>query len=152
MASRVGPEASVRFRCSGSAAEVVGPGETIEVGALTGAAPWRTFRWREGQKHYSGNFWSATENDFVIYESRLELTRLLFADFDQSVQHIVAQPFMLQVDVDGVLRQHIPDYLLFTDEERVVVDVKPHHRVERPGNDFTFAWTRRARAIARLAL
>jgi hypothetical protein len=41
--------------------------------ALAGAAPWRTFRWVRGQKHYSGTYWSATEAGHVIYESRLEL-------------------------------------------------------------------------------
>jgi hypothetical protein len=40
----------------------------------------------------------------VIYESRLELARLLFADFEASVRHIVAQPFLLRADVDGDLR------------------------------------------------
>jgi hypothetical protein len=64
----------------------------------------------------------------VIYESRLELARLLFADFDPSVRHIVAQPFLLRAEVDGDLRRHIPDYLLFTDAGPVVVDVKPRHR------------------------
>lgn len=49
--------------------------------ALRSASPWRTFRWYKGQKHYSGAFWSATEHDWVIYESRLELACLLFADF-----------------------------------------------------------------------
>lgn len=43
-------------------------------------APWRTFRWFKGQKHYSGTFRSATEQDHVGYESRLELTRLLLTD------------------------------------------------------------------------
>lgn len=28
---------------------------------LSGAAPWRRFRWYHGQKHYSGSYWSATE-------------------------------------------------------------------------------------------
>ncbi|NYI88500.1 hypothetical protein HNR02_001823 [Amycolatopsis endophytica] len=93
--------------------------------------------------HYSGSFWAATENDLVIYESRLELARLLFADFDASVRHIVAQPFLLRAEVDGDLRRHIPDYLLFTDAGPVVVDVKPRHRVARPENAFTFAWTQR---------
>lgn len=44
----------------------------------------------------------------------------------------------------GILRRHIPDYLLFNDAEPVVVDVKPRHRVVRRENAFTFAWTRRA--------
>ena len=43
--------------------------------------------------HYSGTYWSATERGHVIYESRLELARLLFADFDASVNRIFAQPF-----------------------------------------------------------
>ena len=48
-----------------------------------------------GQRHYSGSYGSSTMSAHVIYESRLELARLLMADFDNSVNHIVAQPFML---------------------------------------------------------
>lgn len=135
---------SVGFRCSGNSAGALRPWCTVDAGALATASPWRTFRWYKGQKHYSGSFWLATENDVAIYESRLELARLLFADFDVSVRHIVAQPFLLQAEVDGDLRRHIPDYLLFTDGGPVVVDVKPRHRVDRPETAFTFAWTRRA--------
>jgi hypothetical protein len=39
--------------------------------------PWRTFRWRHGQQHYSGTYWSSVMSGHVIYKSRLELTRLL---------------------------------------------------------------------------
>ena len=42
-----------------------------------------------------GSNWSATEGRHVIYESRLELARLLFADFDRSVHRICAPPFLL---------------------------------------------------------
>lgn len=106
------------------------------------AVPWRTFRWREGQKHFSGTYWSATEAGHVIYESRLELSRLLVADFDRSVKHIVAQPFLLRTVVAGKVRRHIPDYLLFTDDGPVVVDVKPRARLAKPAVRSTFAWTR----------
>jgi hypothetical protein len=41
----------------------------------------------------AGGYWSATEGRHVIYESRLELARLLFSDFDRSVHRICAQPF-----------------------------------------------------------
>ena len=78
-----------------------------------------------GQRHYSGSFWSATERDLVIYESRLELARLLFADFDRSVQRILAQPLLLRGEVAGALRKHVPDYLLLTSTWPLVVDVKP---------------------------
>jgi hypothetical protein len=49
---------------------------------LSKTVPWRTFRWYKGQRHYSGAYWSATMRDHVTYESRLELARLIFADFD----------------------------------------------------------------------
>ncbi|MFE2033876.1 TnsA-like heteromeric transposase endonuclease subunit [Streptomyces scopuliridis] len=117
---------------------------SASLGLLREARPWRTFRWFKGQQHYSGTYWSATVGDHVIYESRLELGRLLFADFDPAVQHIVAQPFLLKADVDGKVRKHIPDYLLLTADGPVVVDVKPRHRLERPEIAFTFAWTREA--------
>ncbi|MFD3381973.1 MULTISPECIES: TnsA-like heteromeric transposase endonuclease subunit [unclassified Streptomyces] len=111
---------------------------------LASAAPWREFRWYRGQKHYSGTYWSATVRDHVIYESRLELARLLFADFDRSVHGIVAQPFLLETVLEGKIRKHIPDYLLLTDQVPVIVDVKPLHRVSRPEVAFTFDWTRQA--------
>jgi hypothetical protein len=41
------------------------------VDVLGSAAPWRTFRWHNGQRHYSGAFWSSTMSDHVIYESWL---------------------------------------------------------------------------------
>ncbi|MBS2964770.1 TnsA-like heteromeric transposase endonuclease subunit [Actinocrinis puniceicyclus] len=112
---------------------------------LASAVPWRTFRWYMGQKHYSGTYWSATMQDHVIYESRLELSRLLLADFDPTVRHIVAQPFLLRAEVGGRrARKHIPDYLLLTGSGPVVVDVKPTQHLAKPEVDFTFRWTRYA--------
>jgi hypothetical protein len=49
------------------------------------AEPWRTARVARGQTHYPGYFWSVTTGAHVIYESRLELARLLLADFDSDV-------------------------------------------------------------------
>ena len=49
---------------------------------LRDVLPWRTFRWYYGQHHYSGSYWASTMSAHVIYESRLELARLLMADFD----------------------------------------------------------------------
>ncbi|MDJ1131680.1 TnsA-like heteromeric transposase endonuclease subunit [Streptomyces iconiensis] len=117
---------------------------TEPIKSLASAMPWRTFRWYKGQKRYSGTYWSATVRDHVIYESRLELSRLLVADFDSSVRGIVAQPFLLKTLLEGKVRRHIPDYLLLTREVPVVVDVKPLHRLSKPEVAFTFGWTRRA--------
>ncbi|MFI8931560.1 TnsA-like heteromeric transposase endonuclease subunit [Streptomyces sp. NPDC053474] len=118
--------------------------ESVPLEMLYAAEPWRTFRWYMGQKHYSGSHWSSTQSDHVIYESRLELARLLYADFDRDVTAIVAQPFLLRAEVDGALRRHIPDYLMATTAGPMVVDVKPRHRAARPEHAFTFAWAREA--------
>ena len=81
--------------------------------------------------------------DHVVYESRLELARLIFADFDRSVHRILAQPFLLKAKVDGKIRKHVPDYFLATDHGPVVIDVKPEHFLGKPTVAYTFAWTRR---------
>ncbi|MUL67060.1 transposase [Mycobacterium sp. CBMA 234] len=112
------------------------------VDGLAGAEPWRTFRWYHGQKHYSGAYWSSTARGHVIYESRLELSRLIFADFDPTVRHIIAQPFLLRTTVGGKSYKHIPDYLLITTAGPAVVDVKPARRLADPKVAFTFEWTR----------
>ena len=99
------------------------PVQQVSSSELFRAAPWRTFRWYFGQRHYLGTYWSSTQHDHVIYESRLELATLLFADYDPVVGRIVAQPFVLRADVDGQSRKHIPDYLWGTSDGPVVVDV-----------------------------
>ena len=82
-------------------------------------------------------------SDHVIYESRLELARLIFADFDRAVHRILAQPFLLKAKVGGKIRKHIPDYFLVTDHGPAVIDVKPEHLLAKPTVAYTFAWTRR---------
>lgn len=133
---------SVSYRRSDDLSEVAREWAAAGIDELANAAPWRTFRWHRGQKHYSGTYWSSTVGSHVIYESRLELARLLFVDFDKSVRQIVAQPFLLRASVDRKPRKHIPDYLLITDTGPVVVDVKPARRLLDPKVAFTFEWTR----------
>lgn len=64
------------------------------------------------------------------------------ADFSVSVQHIVAQPFLLKASVAGSLRKHVPAHLLLTGNGPLVVDVKPQARLANPLNVVAFAWTR----------
>ncbi len=135
------PNISVRSR--DSLEEVCVEWEHASLELIGNAAPWRTFRWRHGQKHYSGTYWSATEQAHVIYESRLELARLLFADFDTAVSRIIAQPFLIRAAIDKRVRKHVPDYLLLTDEGPVVVDVKPSSQLHKPKVRLTLDWTRR---------
>ena len=118
--------ATVSFRTESGVAEDE-PWTAVDSAKLSNTVPWRTFRWYRGQRHYSGMYWSATMRDHVIYESRLELSRLIFADFDRAVHRILAQPFLLKAKAGGKIRKHIPDYFLVTDNGPVVVDVKPGH-------------------------
>jgi hypothetical protein len=134
----------VQYRSSIDGSEMSSPWRDVTASTLQEAAPWRTFRWYRGQRHYSGTYWSATQHAHVIYESRLELARLLLADFDTAVTRVVAQPFLLVATVEGKQRKHIPDYLLLTKDGPVVVDVKPRRHLTKPVVVRTFAWTRKA--------
>jgi hypothetical protein len=134
--------ATVAYRRSSDAQEIERPWCEASAVELLAAVPWRTFRWFKGQKHYSGTYWCATECGHVIYESRLELARLMFADFDRHVKHIVAQPFLLRTKVGGRVKRHVPDFLLSTDTGPVVVDVKPRDQLTAPAVARTLSWTR----------
>jgi hypothetical protein len=118
------------------------PAERVSSAAVFDAIPWRTFRWYAGQRHYSGTWWSSTMRDHVIYESRLELSRLVLADFDPAVRRIVAQPFMVTATVRKQSRRHILDYLWDTVDGPIVVDVVRTERLEQPDVALLCQWTR----------
>lgn len=135
---RVG--SSVSFR-DGSGRESTTDLEAVQPGLLAAGSPWRVFRWRHGQAHYSGWYWSATTGGHVVYESRLELARLLLADFDSRVVAIAAQPFCVTAQVEGVRRRHVPDFLLLgADGVVTVVNVKPADQLDRPKVAAALAW------------
>ena len=83
-----------------------------------------------GQRHYSGWHWSSTMSRLLVYESRLELGRIMLADFERNVTGIAAQPFLLAGGDGGKVRRHVPDLLLMTaDGGLTVVDVKAPERM-----------------------
>jgi hypothetical protein len=103
--------------------------------------PWRVFRWHRGQAHYSGWYWSATMGQHVVYESRLELARLLLADFDPRVVSIAAQPFHVTCRAQGRVRCHVPDFLLVDQDGLVtVVNVKPAELLSKPAVADALGW------------
>jgi hypothetical protein len=109
--------------------------DQVAVADLAAGLPVREFRSYKGCRHYSGWYWSATMGQLVAYESRLELARIILADFDPRVLAIAAQPFR-RVGPDGSrIRRHVPDLLLVdVDDAVTVVDVKsPHKRTGRVG-------------------
>jgi hypothetical protein len=126
----------------GNGSETCRPFDRFDVDLVGSMLPWRRFRWHKGQTHYSGSYWSSTMAEHVVYESRLELARLLFADFDRSVSAIFAQPFLIAATVGDKNRKHVPDFLLVTESGPLVVDVKPRARLTRPDVHATLTWTR----------
>jgi hypothetical protein len=137
----------VRYRRSGQDALVESVLDRVPVSELLVADPVREFRWFKGRTFYSGWYWSATTGGMVVYESLLELARILMADFDADIERIVAQPFQMEGDVGGVLRRHVPDLLLgYRDGQVTVVDVKPASRLADPRVGAVFDWTARAAA------
>jgi hypothetical protein len=113
--------------------------DRLAVDDVVAGLPVREFRSYKGRRHYSGWYWSATQGRLVVYESRLELARILLADFDPSVTGIAAQPFVLT----GADRRHVPDLLLVSADGGVmVVDVKAPSRMADPRVREQFAWTR----------
>lgn len=133
----------VRIRRAEDQVDVVSLGD-VRLRMFDTAVPWRVFRWYRKQQHFSGSYWSATMEAPVGYESRLEYANLLLADFDPRVEWILSQPFLLEGNDRGVVRKHIPDYLLaHTDGSVCVVDVKPTDRLTLPRVHESLAWSRR---------
>jgi hypothetical protein len=108
---------------------------------FAGSVPWRRWRSHRGQAHLSGSYWAATTGGHVVYESRLELARLLLADFDPQVAGIWAQPCRLVAAVGRVERRHVPDFLLASPMgEAMVVNVKPAQRLADAKVAEALAW------------
>lgn len=137
----------VRFRAADGLLEDV-PLDAVRAADLGLARPVREFRSFRGQRFYSGWYWSATVGHHVVYESRLELGRLLLADHDPQVVGIVGQPMLLQGRDGARVRRHVPDFfLLLTDGSTCLVDVKPQDRLGDPKVAAQFAWTRELCAV-----
>ncbi|WP_411146431.1 TnsA-like heteromeric transposase endonuclease subunit [Streptomyces sp. x-80] len=103
----------------------------------------REVRWFAGRASYSGWYCSSTAGGHVVYESRLELARILLADQDPDVVAIAAQPMLLEWYDGKRMRWHVPDLLLGgADGSVTVVDVKAASRLENPAVGAQFGWTR----------
>jgi hypothetical protein len=133
-----GPEASVRYPRDVTRSMPLG---RLLLADFEGSVPWRVFRSRHGQAHLSGSYWAATTGGHVVYESRLELARLLLADFDREVTSVYAQPCLLAGVAGGRARRHVPDFLLGLRAGAVrVVNVKPASRLADPKIAEELAW------------
>lgn len=117
--------------------------DRLPVDEVLGGSPVREFRSYRGRKHYSGWYFSTTTGGHVVYESRLELARVLLADRDRDVVAIAAQPFLMEGGDGGRVRRHVPDFLVeHADGRLTVIDVKAPWLMQDPKVVAQFAWTR----------
>lgn len=116
--------------------------DVLPVDEVLAGSPVREFRSYRGRKHYSGWYFSTTTGGHVVYESRLELARILLADQDRDVVSIAAQPFLLEGADGGRVRRHVPDLLVEHADGRLsVIDVKAPWLMEDAKVVAQFAWT-----------
>jgi hypothetical protein len=122
--------------------------DRLSADEVVAGLPVREFRWYKGRRHYSGWYWCATGQRLVAYESRLELARIMLADFDPAVTAVAAQPFRL-IGRDGSrVRRHVPDVLLAgADGGVTVVDVKAAGKRADPEVRAVMEWTRQVAAL-----
>ncbi len=122
--------------------------DRVTVEAVVTGLPVREFRYYKGRRHYSGWYWSSTMARLVGYESRLELARILLADFDPAVTAIASQPFLLSGSAGRGTKRHVPDLLLTSpDGGVVVVDVKAPSKRHDPKVRAIMEWTREVTAL-----
>lgn len=114
---------------------------------LESLRPVRRFRSYRGQRHLSGQWWSATTGRHVGFESWLERDQLVALDFDPAVVGIASQPFWLFWSAEEPAprpRSHAPDYFVRkVDGTGVVIDCRPVDR-RGPRDLAAFESTRRA--------
>ncbi|MFF1690825.1 TnsA-like heteromeric transposase endonuclease subunit [Streptomyces sp. NPDC058254] len=132
------PTASIRYE-DARVREV--PVRQLRLVDFAESKPWRDVRSVHGMTNFSGKYSSATTGGHVVYESRLELARLLLADFDPAVHGIFAQPCRLAARIGDRARHHVPDFLLVMRSGTVrVVNVKPADRLQDPKIAEALAW------------
>jgi hypothetical protein len=107
--------------------------------------PVRRFPSYKGQRHYVGQWWTATTGTLVGFESWLERDRLMLLDFDPDTVGLASQPFWLfWTTAEGRSRSHVPDYFArLTDGTALVLDCRPLDRI-KPKGEVAFEATRAA--------
>lgn len=92
------------------------------------------------QKSHPGYFWMSRMQSMISYESRLEMTILMQLDFNKSVSHVVAQPFVVHYFHEKRIYRHTPDFFVrYENGASEVINVKPRQflRTEKNLRDFS---------------
>src|SRR6478752_8618651 len=104
--ARTAATITVRFRTAPNVG--VSAVSLVDADVLAAGWPWREFRWRAGQKHYSAVIGRRPRVAMSSMSRGWSSPGVLFADFDRSVHRICAQPFLLVARSHGRMMQIIP--------------------------------------------
>jgi hypothetical protein len=112
---------------------------------LRRARPVRAPRSYRGQTHFCGEYWSATTQTMLAWESRQELVQLMRLDQGPRWCHLLTQPLRVRFVTDGKVHSHVPDILALDSEGSVhVVDVKMTDHLKDPLVRAAFSATKEA--------
>lgn len=119
--------------------------DPAESASVINGEPVREPAFYHGQWSKPGWYWMASTGQLVSYESKFERDFLMGADFTGDVTAVLPQPLRLHFERQERPKRHVPDYLLaFTDDSRMLVDVKGARARAKPINQVTFTLTQRA--------
>jgi hypothetical protein len=106
--------------------------------------PVREFPSYQGQRSFSGFWWSSTMQDLVGFESWLERDQVMMLDFSRKVKAFASQPFWLSWPAGTKVREHAPDYFArLLDGTGLVIDVRADDDI-KPQDAEAFAATEAA--------
>lgn len=97
---------------------------------LERCSPIRVFPKYRGRRAHQGRYWFSRSQSCVKFESRFEMTALMWLDFIGQAAAISSNPFWLLWPKGSTPKRHAPDFFVRRrDGSALVVDVKPADRM-----------------------
>lgn len=113
--------------------DILAPLNELTLDLLAEGGPSRALARRKEMMHRNGAYFSTTNDDLLVYETRLELQRLRCADFDPRMALLRSQPFTLYGLNENRIRRHVPDFCFVDDQGTFrIVNVKDPHEAVKP--------------------
>lgn len=97
---------------------------------LERCSPIRTFPRYKGRRAHQGRYWFSRSQSYVKFESRFEMSALMWLDFTCQNTAVSSNPFWLLWPKGDTPKRHAPDFFVRRrDGSALVVDVKPAGRM-----------------------
>lgn len=97
---------------------------------LERCGPIRAFPRYKGRRAHQGRYWFSRSQTYVKFESRFEMTALMWLDFTGQATAVSSNPFWLLWPKGSAPKRHAPDFFVRRrNGSALVVDVKPAERI-----------------------